>query len=157
AGPVIAEKPAASARPKVSAAVESGTKVLDVPPVPAGLPLPPSTPSTPSALDRRDAGRRRLLAGALGLTALAAATVGVLASQDPEDEMAPAPADSAPVDSPVDRSSVVPPVPPVAPAAPVPPVAAPAPAGPPPGGNGGGDSGGGGGGKHKGGKKGKKH
>jgi len=157
AGPVIAEKPAASARPKVSAAVESGTKVLDVPPVPAGLPLPPSTPSTPSALDRRDAGRRRLLAGALGLTALAAATVGVLASQDPEDEMAPAPADSAPVDSPVDRSSVVPPVPPGPPAAPVPPVAAPAPAGPPPGGNGGGDSGGGGGGKHKGGKKGKKH
>jgi serine/threonine protein kinase len=93
---------------------DSGTKLLDMPPAPAGLPLPPSSWTPP---ERRDLGRRRLLAGVLGLTGLAAATVGVLASQS-SAEVGPVPADGAVVD----QSPVVPPVPP---ALPTPLVAAP--------------------------------
>jgi len=137
---------------------DSGTMLLDVPPAPSGLPLPSSW--APPVKGRRAAGHRRLLAAALGLTALAAATVGVLVSRGPGDEPPPVPVDSGTLDQPPPASSALPvrPVPGVPPVVPVP-GPGPARSGPPagadtgPSGNGGG---GGGGKKHKGGGK-KKH
>jgi hypothetical protein len=64
---------------------DSGTKVLAMPPAPvvpaqraaAGMPLPPGPSGLPG---RRRLSQRRLLVGALGATALAAAVVGVLST-----------------------------------------------------------------------------
>ena len=100
----------AGARPRVNPRLGgSGTKVLPMPPAPVvpeqralrSMPLPPG-PSLAAGRKRR---QRRVLAGALGLTGLAAAVIGMVSSQSGAAPQ-PTPAASAPV-------AAKPPVPPM--------------------------------------------